>query len=93
MKPTPTEIIAEAKILDTIKPKVPQHSAFGEDNRAAIDAQIKVLEGRMDLNDIYQKEDDMEWGRHEVESAREALDWMEGDSEDKPSDGWMPISR
>ena len=91
MKPTPTEIIAEAKILDTIRPKVPQYSAFNDDNHAAINAQIEVLENRMDLSDIDWKDDTQEWSRHEVESAREALDWMDGETEDKPSDGWMPL--
>jgi len=91
MKPTPTEIIAEAKILETIKLKVPSPGKFGGDNHAAIDAQIQVLEELMDINDIDEKNDNEEWSNHVTDSAREALDWMDGDSEDKPSDGWMPL--
>lgn len=49
-KPTPEQIELEIARLKAVHPQVPTHSFFGDDNRAAIDAQIRVLEEGMSLD-------------------------------------------
>ena len=51
-KPTSEQIAAEIALLQAVHPKVPTHSFFGDDNRAAIDAQIRVLQERMSLDEF-----------------------------------------
>ena len=82
---TPT---SEADRLRAIKPGVPHHSVFGNDNHAAIDAQICVLQERMDLDAIHR-----EYGSDDyvLACALSARDWMDGalaDDELPPAESW-----
>jgi len=90
--PTKKQIKAEAVKLSKLKPDVRSVSGFGNNNHAAIDAQIRVLKENMGEDEIYDV-----WGG-EVNSVRnnalEARFWMDGESEDgSPSYGWKAIAR
>jgi hypothetical protein len=85
---TQKQIDAEIKKLEVVKSKVPSRTAFGDDNHAAIDAQIKVLTDSMDDGEIWdawpEDEDDM----HVRTAAQDAQKWRDDDDGDAPSKGW-----
>ena len=86
------EIDEEVKKLKEMKPKVRHNNFFGDDNHAAIDAQIEVLENDLDQDDIDGKFDDGDWDDHERSNAEEALNWKEEESEDgSPSSQWEEL--
>lgn len=70
------QITEEIKALKTVRPKVRPYSMFNDDNLAAIDAQIKVLENDWDNNDIYNEFDHVDSSEHILESALAARQWM-----------------
>lgn len=99
--PKPEEIIAEIAMLRKLKPSVRQRSMFGEDNHAAIEAQIYVLENNSDDDDIYNRYQptDEETGeadesgnnRHELDCALEVRRWMDGHEKEPPSMDWIRL--
>lgn len=86
-KPTPAQVKEEIAKLVDLKDKVPPRTFFGDDNRAAIEAQIAVLKGELNEDEIDGEVD------HVASSAREALAWLNGenDSEEAPSLGWAHL--
>lgn len=93
-KPTTEEVAQEAARLRAIKPKVRQFSMFGDDNHAAIEAQLDVLESRLkDEHAIFKRylanegEDE-----HNRTAALSAWDWMQGVERDiTPSSEWESL--
>lgn len=91
-KRTAEEILAEIERLEALKPGVRKITAFGDNNHEAIEAQIEVLRESLSGDDI-----DLAWGdagsgeysEHLHFEAIAAADWMNGYSDEKPSDGWM----
>lgn len=112
---TPEEIHAEIAELTRLRPLIPPHTLFGDDNLAYIDAEIRALKEEMNESDVmdafypldgssFPDSEDPETqaayvnadkGRScDVESAaRSAIEWRDGHSADKPSDGWRPLAR
>jgi len=88
---TQSEINAEIARLKEIKPKVQHFSHFGDDNHAAIDAQLDALEGDQDDDEIYQLQDSGDLTDAEVESALGAIQWRDGEEDEAPSAGWEPL--
>ena len=86
MQPTPEEVQAEIKKLKEMKPKVRHHTGFGDDNWAAIEADIDVLTNDLDQDTIYDLYGESDY---ELESCLYARDWLDGSGE-PPSgpDGW-----
>jgi hypothetical protein len=93
------EIADEISKLVALKPKIKSPSVFGDDNRAAVDAQIKVLEGKLTVDEIDTSRDDaVGTGDEEnsfhadncYSSAIEAAEWLIGMAE-PPSKGWEPL--
>ena len=84
-KPTEDEVQKEVALLKEQLPKVRRYSAFGDDNRAQIIAQIRVAEEDFDDDDIEDFVDDAV-----QPAARDMRDWMDyGDTGDgSPSQGW-----
>jgi len=76
------QIKKEIKALETVRPKVRPYSIFGDDNLAALDAQIEVLENNWDNNEIYDKYDRIDSSEHILESALAARQWI--DDEENP---------
>jgi len=77
---------AEVKALRELLPKIRRYSAFGDNHRAAISAQIQVIEGNMSNDEIFDMEESGEWASNVREAASDALDWLEGrDLEEGPN--------
>jgi hypothetical protein len=78
------------------------HSAFGDDHREAIRAQIDVLEGRMDHDEVQaaygEDAQGEEFSEPVFDDALAACDWMQGclgEDAQAPSgpDGWGSLLR
>lgn len=87
---TVTEAQAEAKKLCEMRDSVRRFTAFGDDNHAAIDAQIDVLERNMDDDEIYDRYANND---HERKAALQARAWWDGDEDESPSKSWEPLVR
>lgn len=91
------EIQAEIDKLLSLKDKVRARSMFGDDNRQAIAAQIKVLQQRMTRDQV-----EAEFGDDGIEedhsesiytAAVDAFDWYQGLSDElPPSESWAPLA-
>lgn len=99
-KPTPEQVALEVARLKAVHPLVPTHSFFGDDNRAAIDAQIKVLEEGMSLDEVHaafgEFTDEGDFSQNTLDCALTAHDWLQGDLADdeaSPAFGWEGIAR
>lgn len=98
-RPTDQEIEAEIQALKAIKPKVQRFTAFGDDNHAAIDAQIETLEKRFTNDQVYDRYEprgdrdlDLDEGRTEeiLMAALDAMMWRLGESSNgAPSKNWQ----
>lgn len=75
---TQKEIETEIAALKAVRPKVRPRSMFGDDNLAAFDAQIEVLEQGLDLDDIYDRFDVASSSEYILEGALAAHDWIQG---------------
>jgi len=92
MNKTSEQIAAEIKSLSDLKPHIPSQSGFGDDNDGAINAQLEVLRDNLSFDDIDMKRDDGEWDDYVYDSAFWALEWMNGNSKDSPSQDWKPLA-
>lgn len=72
-KRTPEEIKRQIEGLKIEKGKLPQRSAFGDDNWATIDAQISILNEEKDAEDYCFDEDQV------YSSALDAEEWLLGE--------------
>lgn len=93
------QVNAEIAALEALKPKVRKRTAFGDDNHAAIDAQLDVLRKRMNSDDVYDTygdEDADEFDQYVLDSALAAHDWMTGlvdSDEEAPVAGWSGLAQ
>ena len=99
-KPTPEQIAAEIARLKAVHARVPTHSYFGDDNRAAIDAQIRVLQEGMSVDDVHDAFGELtaegDFSHNTLDCALTAHDWLHGeltDEELSPAAGWEEIAR
>lgn len=101
-KPTPKQIAEDVKKLKEMKPQVPRRTVFGDDNWAAIDAQIEVMENKysdariLGMHESAQRQemdDDMWYPEHIKDNALDAWSWMDGQEATSPSEGWAGLAR
>lgn len=99
-KPTPDQVALEIARLKEVHSRVPTHSFFGDDNRAAIDAQIRVLEKGMSLDEVHdafgELTEEGDFSHNTLDCALTAHDWLNGDlaaDEASPAAGWEGIAR
>ena len=86
---TGKEIAAEIATLKKMKPDVRKTSMFGDNHHDAIDAQVDVLERKLTLDQCW---DEFADDRENVQSAaNEAAEWLDGSTDDLPSDGWKEL--
>jgi hypothetical protein len=90
MKPNQEQINAEIELLKEIKPKVRAYTMLGDDNRAAIQAAIEVLEKNLSGDDIWDRWPG-ERDCHERGNADDARRWMDGEEKESPSEGWKTL--
>jgi hypothetical protein len=94
MRKTEEQINAEIAALMKIKPNVRERTIFGDDNHAAIDAQVAVLRDRMSSDKVYNDygdEDSDDFDQYTLDAALSAHDWMTGalaSDEDAPAASW-----
>lgn len=93
-KPTPEQVAQEIAALQEIKPKIRRHSFFGDDNHEAVDAQIAVLENLYDEDEVYERYEDPDNpdDRNVLDSALEAVYWLEGQTEQSLVEGWQSLT-
>jgi hypothetical protein len=85
-KPTQSEITKEIETLREQVKTVRKYSSFGDDNRAKINAQIRVADEDMSDEEIGDAFDG------EIQSAaQEMRDWMDYGEDGSPSEGWAPL--
>jgi hypothetical protein len=89
---TAKEIAKEIITLKDYQPRVRAHTLFGDDNRAAIGAQIEVLEKLYDSDRIEDKwgMDGDEPSEHVRDNAMTARYWLEGDEKELAA-GWSHL--
>lgn len=87
---TDLEIKTEIEKLKAMKPAVRRRTFFGDDNWESVDAQVECLERHFTEDDL--------WGRwasdrdeYPRDAAREALEWMTGESDQPPSKEWEQL--
>lgn len=86
---TGKEIAAEIAKLKKMKPDVRKTNMFGDNHHDAIDAQVDVLERKLTLDQCW---DEFADARENVqECAREAAEWLVGDTDDLPSKEWKEL--
>lgn len=83
------EIGAEIEALKKMKPNIHRYSGFGDDHYAGIDAQIRVLSGQVSPENFDREFDPRP--DNERDDARAALEWMEGESDEAPSEDWKNL--
>ncbi len=91
-KPTKRDVTAQIKALREIMPKVVHFNFFGDDNHAAIEAQIEVLRSEMHDDEI----DAQGWKESVASAARDARLWLDGDRDDDNMDlvsEWKEIAK
>jgi hypothetical protein len=86
---TPEEITAEIATLRAMKPDVRRYTLFRDDNHAAIEAQIALLE-EPDPEDAF-ADYAIEDGEHAYFAAQEVIDWLTGENDDAPSISWAEL--
>lgn len=87
------QIKAEIVKLKDLQPRVRKVSLFGDDNQAAIGVQILVLEGLLNMHEIYESwghEEDTAFDQRLLDEAIVAFEWY-NDGEDVPSVGWAEL--
>lgn len=96
-RPNDQQIAAEIAELKRIQPLVPPRTRFGDSNTDAIDAQIEVLEQRLDEQAVDDRRnfededeaDDAKWSIYAGESAMDAARWLNGNRLDAPHTDWL----
>lgn len=77
-KPTPEQVAAEIEQLKALLPRVRPTSMFGDDNSAAIRAQIDVLAAAMSLHGVTSRFGGDDDDQYQLCSALSAHDWLHG---------------
>lgn len=74
----------EKNRLRALKKSLPEESFFGENNWLIIDAQMDVIDGLIDEDEVYEREE--EFGTTGVNTVMEAFDWLSGGIDSLVSD-------
>ena len=88
---TQKEIKAEIEALKKIKPNVRKFSVFGDNHHNSIDVQIRVLDEQMDEVEVYEFAEDEDWAENVRDCALEAVQWLEGEVDETPSEDWKGL--
>ena len=86
---TPAEIATEIATLQAMKPNVRHYTLFHDDNHAAIEAQIELLQ-EPDPEAAFE-DYAIEDGEHAYFAVQEVIDWLRGDNDEAPSVTWADL--
>jgi uncharacterized membrane protein YgaE (UPF0421/DUF939 family) len=78
---TQEEIKKAIEHFKKLKKTLPEYSAFGDPNHLIIDAQLDVLECKMDRDEIDEL-DSEEYGDMGISDITNVADWMDGENID-----------
>jgi hypothetical protein len=88
----------ELKRYRSMQPFIPKRSGFGHDNEGTVAAQIDVIENDLSEDEIedryYVDETAEEYCEGDNDVWNEALyarQWLDGDEDESPSQGWEPV--
>lgn len=84
--PTQEQVQTEIEKLKEMEPRIRHHSAFGDDNRAQVRAQIRVLEEELSTDAIYDLDGLV--SDEAIEGMLYARQWLDGDEPEPPSEDW-----
>lgn len=89
-KPTPGEVAAQITGLERIRDsgQVPEFSGLGDDNYAAVDAQIMVLRDGHDAEKATALCAENAEDEYVLGCAQQARDWLDGLMAETPTSGW-----
>jgi hypothetical protein len=84
----------EAETLQLLKPNVRRRSFFGDDNHAAIDAQVAVLRDLLTGDQIHSRYEggDLRSSNYVLDAALEARQWLEGEMDGNLVDDWKSLT-
>ena len=85
---TEKQIKKEIEALKTVRPNVRPTSMFGDDNLAALDTQVKVLEENLNNDRIYDAYDHCDSSEYILGSALHARQWINGEEDDGLAEMW-----
>jgi hypothetical protein len=94
-KPTDEKIDSEITKLKDLATKVVAVGLFGNNNRAAIEAQVHILEKRLSHSKMWDfyGEDSPDYSETVFEAAMDAISFLRGEfSEETLSEGWEPLA-
>lgn len=80
------EVLAEVQRLEGVRLKIREFNDSGDSIWDAIDAQIDVLVGNIEEEDMGEISN-----QYILLAVRDAIDWMHGDRDDSPSSDWIAI--
>lgn len=89
---TSGQVLAEISALLALKPTLPPRSNFGDDNHAAVDAQVHVLQTGMNVDQVnarYGDDKSPAFDHHVLDHALHACAWLTTGIE-APSRDWLP---
>lgn len=96
MKATSQQIADEILALVELIPKVPRSTAFGENNHAAISAQVEALQEGRDLEDLDELLESGDLDENSFDAARYAIKWrddVDAADDGSPSSGWEALAK
>jgi hypothetical protein len=77
---TPEQIKRQIEGLEKMKLWLPPYSKFGDPNHEIINAQVSILDGTNELDDIEEGDwDEMDEDNKIFRGAEEAVNWLEED--------------
>ncbi len=82
------EIVNGLRDLRTLRNKIPRTTAFDDDNRQAIRAEIHVIGAELTMEQVFDKYEDGE--QYTLSSALNALGWLRDDAA-PTSEGWTEM--
>lgn len=68
-----------------------RRTLFGDDNVAAINAQIEVLKEGLSEGDVDDRQDNETYSEHTAYIARDAAQWLHGHTDQPPAAGWKGL--
>jgi hypothetical protein len=86
---TQDEINRQIAALKKMRDRLPEYTAFGDNNWEKIDAQLDILEGRHDKNFFWQDENAEEYEDGDNDAywdAEKAEDWLNGSDDEDLAD-------
>lgn len=84
---------ALAEALEELKPRVRETSIFGDNHHDAIDIQIQLLRGEIEVEEFEEKRESEEITDSVYDAGSNVLGWMDGTGEDDILAEWKELEQ